>query len=602
MSLLSPTAFFSDLQSFSRYIPFTKPEQRRNRRFILTLSFVIGVLVALAGVALRFIVENIAHLLTHSFDGRQAQWGYLVYPVVGIFITALFIKYVVRDDIGHGITKILYAISRRQGHIRSHNCWSSIVASGITIGCGGSVGAESPIVLTGSAIGSTLGQLFKLDHRTLMLLVGCGASGAIAGMFKAPIAGLVFSLEVLMLDLTMASLMPLLISCVTAACVTYLFSGTASEFYYVLEVPFAVEHIPTSIALGIFCGLVSIYFTKAMTRFEGVFRRFSNLYIKLLIGGTVLSVLIFLFPPLYGQGYDTIEILIGKHGVWEELMNNSLFYGYPEYLLVFMGLIVVTKVFATTATTGGGGCGGTFAPSLFLGCVTGGLFARLYNSYEIGAAIPEKNYALLGMAGILSGVMHAPLTGVFLIAETTSGFNLFVPLMIVAGSSYLTMRSIEPHSIYTQRLAARGQLLTHHKDQSILTLMTLDTVIDKSAPTIAPDMTLGKFVLKASNSTAHVFAVVDRANHLLGLLNLRQLRQYIFRTELYTRYTAEELMQSAPTVLYSNEQMNEVMQKFERTDAECLPVQNTDGRFIGFVYKDKLYATYRKVLVDFSQE
>lgn len=600
--MFSPIAFFSDLQSFSRYIPFTKQENRRKRRFILTLSFVIGVLVALAGVALRFIIEGIAHLLTHSFDETQAQWGYLVYPVVGIFITALFIKYVVRDDIGHGITKILYAISRRQGHIRSHNCWSSIVASGITIGCGGSVGAESPIVLTGSAIGSTLGQVFKLDHRTLMLLVGCGASGAIAGMFKAPIAGLVFSLEVLMLDLTMASLMPLLIACVTAACVTYVFSGTASEFHYLLEVPFAVEHVPTSIALGVFCGFISIYFTKAMTRFEGVFRKFSNLYVKLALGGTVLSVLIFLFPPLYGQGYNTIEVLIGKNGVWEELMNNSLFYGHSEYLLLFMGLIVVTKVFATTATTGGGGCGGTFAPSLFLGCVAGGLFARLYNTYEIGTPLPEKNYALLGMAGILSGVMHAPLTGVFLIAETTSGFNLFVPLMIVAGSSYLTMRSIEPHSIYTQRLAARGQLLTHHKDQSILTLMTLDSVIDKSAPTIGPEMSLGQFVLKASNSTAPVFAVVDRSQRLLGLLNLRQLRRYIFRTELYTRYSAEELMQPAATTVYSNEQMSDVMQKFERTDAECLPVLSTDDRFIGFVYKDKLYATYRKVLVDFSQE
>ncbi len=599
---MNPAAFFSDFQSFSRYVPFNNQEGRKDRKFILLLSFVIGVCIAVAAFILKSIVEGIAHLLTNSFDETQAHWLFLIYPVVGIFLSALFIKYVVRDDIGHGITKILYAISRRQGHIKPHNCWSSLVASGITIGFGGSVGAESPIVLTGSAIGSTLGGFFKCDHRTLMLLVGCGASGAIAGIFKAPIAGLVFSLEVLMLDLTMASLLPLLVSCVTAASVTYVLSGMNSEFFFSLDVPFSVEYIPTSILLGIFCGLISIYFTKAMNAFENVFRRYKNLYVRLLIGGGVLSVLIFLFPPLYGQGYNTIETLIGDGHRWDVLMNNSLFYGHPELLLVFMALVIVCKVFATTATTGGGGCGGTFAPSLFLGGVAGGLFARFINTYDLGITLPEKNYALLGMAGILSGVMHAPLTGVFLIAEVTAGYSLFVPLMIVAISAYLTTISVEPHSIYTMRLAKKGELLTHHTDQAVLTLMSLTTVIDKISPRLSPDMDLGRLVLLISKEKGEVFAVIDRSERLLGLIDVKRLRNVLFRTELYHYYKVEQLMDPVVTRLYDTDTMNNVMDKFETSHAEVLPVVTTDDKFVGFVSKTHLYSTYRKVLVDFSQE
>lgn len=574
-------------------------------QFLLLLSFLVGIGAALAAYVLKWLIHEIEFLLTSKFDVTHSNWLFLVYPVVGIYLTALFIKYVVRDDIGHGVTKILYAISRRQGHIRPHNCWSSVIASALTIGFGGSVGAESPIVLTGSAIGSDLGRIFKLDHKTLMLLIGCGASGAIAGIFKAPIAGLVFTLEVLMIDLTMASLLPLLVSCLTATCLTYALTGTDALFAFNLLNPFTVERVPSAILLGIFCGLISLYFTRAMNSFEQVFGRLRNMYARLALGGTVLALLIYFFPPLYGEGYATIETLLsspGKTGV-ETVLNNSLFYGHPEDLLLYLCLIILFKVFATTATNGGGGCGGTFAPSLFLGCVGGFVFSRLWNQYGVlGIHVPETNYALLGMAGVMSGVFHAPLTGVFLIAELTGGYDLFIPLMIVSVSSYLTIHAFEPHSIYSMRLARKGELLTHHKDRAVLTLMSLDAVIDKERPLLGPDMDLGQLVQVVSKSKANNFAVCNREGGLLGIVNLQSIRKIIFRSELYRLYKAEQLMVKPIAVLSTTDPMTSVMDLFQDTDAAVLPVLDADRRFVGFITKARLYASYRQIMKDFSEE
>lgn len=574
-------------------------------QFLLLLSFLVGIGAALAAYVLKWLIHEIEFLLTSKFDVTHSNWLFLVYPVVGIYLTALFIKYVVRDDIGHGVTKILYAISRRQGHIRPHNCWSSVIASALTIGFGGSVGAESPIVLTGSAIGSDLGRIFKLDHKTLMLLIGCGASGAIAGIFKAPIAGLVFTLEVLMIDLTMASLLPLLVSCLTATCLTYALTGTDALFAFNLLNPFTVERVPSAILLGIFCGLISLYFTRAMNSFEQVFGRLRNMYARLALGGTVLALLIYFFPPLYGEGYATIETLLsspGKTGV-ETVLNNSLFYGHPEDLLLYLCLIILFKVFATTATNGGGGCGGTFAPSLFLGCVGGFVFSRLWNQYGVlGIHVPETNYALLGMAGVMSGVFHAPLTGVFLIAELTGGYDLFIPLMIVSVSSYLTIHAFEPHSIYSMRLARKGELLTHHKDRAVLTLMSLDAVIDKERPRLGPDMDLGQLVQVVSKSKANNFAVCNREGGLLGIVNLQSIRKIIFRSELYRLYKAEQLMVKPIAVLSTTDSMTSVMDLFQDTDAAVLPVLDADRRFVGFITKARLYASYRQIMKDFSEE
>ena len=380
------------------------------KMFMIILALLIGFFAAVAAFSLHWIINQIVSLLTSSFDRTGANWLYLVYPVVGIYLTSLFVRYVVKDNISHGITRILYAISSNRSRLKSHNCWSSVIASAITIGFGGSVGAEAPIVLTGSAIGSNLGQLFHLDRKMLMTLVGCGAAGAIAGIFKAPIAGLVFTLEVLMIDMTMSALLPILVSCVTATCFTYIFSGDASIFTFHLDSEWSVQRIPACILLGISCGLVSLYFIRMMGVCEDVFARFKNKpYIKLAIGGTVLSLLIFLFPALYGEGYISINLLLNgrTEADWNQILNNSLFSGQGSMLIPYIALVLFTKVMATSATNGGGGCGGTFAPSLFIGCFTGFLFSRLWNMNEIGIYIPEKNFSLLGMAGVMSGVMHA---------------------------------------------------------------------------------------------------------------------------------------------------------------------------------------------------
>ena len=576
----------------------------KEKRFILILSFLVGIFTALAALILKVLIHWIKNFLTENFDTTAANYLYLVYPVVGIFLAGLFVRYVVKDDISHGVTRILYAISRRQGRIKRHNTWSSIIASSITIGFGGSVGAEAPIVLTGSAIGSNLGSIFKMEHRTLMLLVGCGAAGAVAGIFKAPIAGLVFTLEVLMIDLTMSSLLPLLISAVTAATVSYIVTGQEAMFQFHLDQPFELNRIPYVIMLGIFCGLVSLYFTRAMNSVEGLFGRLRTPYKKLAVGGAMLSILIFLFPPLYGEGYETIELLLNgtTNAEWDTVMNNSFFYGHGDLLLVYLMLIILFKVFASSATNGGGGCGGIFAPCLFLGCISGFIFSRVWNINQLGVYVPEKNYALLGMAGVMSGVMHAPLTSIFLIAELTGGYNLFVPLMIVSLVSYLTIISFEPNSVYTTRLAKKGQLLTHHKDKAALTLMSLNSVVERHDTKISPDMKLGEMVLLISREKVNVFPVTDGTGHLLGIIELQKIRKVLFRQELYNVFTAGQLMEKPVACLTIDDPMQVVMDTIEKTGADTLPVVDRDALFIGFVSKAKLYAMYRQVMVDYSEE
>ncbi|MCM1107503.1 MAG: chloride channel protein [Clostridium sp.] len=574
------------------------------RQFILTLSFFIGVLTACAALLLKWLIHLIQNLLTHQFVASEANWLYLVYPVVGIFLTGLFVRYVVKDDISHGVTKILFAIARKQSHIKAHNTWSSVMASAITIGFGGSVGAEAPIVLTGSAIGSNLGRMFRMNSKTLMLLVGCGAAGAVSGIFKAPIAGLVFTIEVLMIDLTMGSLLSLLISCVTAACITFAFSGTGSVFEFHLVDAFQVSRIPAYILLGVFCGLVSLYFTRTMNSLEDIFRHFNNRYAKLILGGSMLSILIYLFPSLYGEGYDLIHVLLnGGEADWGSVMDRSLFYGHDNLLLLYLALVLIFKVFASTATNGGGGCGGIFAPSLFLGCISGFIFSRLWNiNGVLGLPVPERNFSMLGMCGLMSGVMHAPLTGVFLIAELTGGYQLFMPLMLVSVCAYLTIIVFEPHSIYSMRLAKKGQLLTHNKDRAILTLMSMDTVIEKEVDRLFPDMFLGELVNRISRSESDVFPVVDRQDHLIGLLYLDHVRHVMFRQELYRRFTVGELMCEAPVRLSINDSMDVVVLAFDRTQAWILPVVDVEGNFVGLIRKSRVFTNYRQLLADMSDD
>lgn len=589
-----------------RFISWREKHISQNQ-FILILSFIVGILSAFAAFLLDHLIEFIQHLLTGDFTPNTFNWLYLVYPVVGIFITGLFIRKVVRDDISHGVTKVLYAISCRQGKIRRHNTWSSLIASGITIGFGGSVGAESPIVMTGSAIGSNLGNMFKMEKKVMMLLIGCGAAGAVSGIFKAPIAGLVFTLEVLMLDLTMSSLLPLLISSVTAATFSYILMGTDvlmetdAKFYLQIENAFDLARVPSVIMLGVVCGLVSLYFTHVTTAIEKQFKRLSNPYVKLAIGGGILSVLIFLFPPLYGEGYDTIKALI--NGSSDNLvLNDLLFSGHSKFILVYMLFIILFKAFASTVTNCGGGCGGIFAPSLFLGCVSGYLFANLCNMSGIGVEVSNENFALFGMAALMSGVFHAPLTGVFLIAELTGGYALFLPLMIVSVCSFLTVRVFDKNNIYAIRLAQRGELITHHKDQAVLTILKVADVIEKDFMKLTPDMDLGALTAVVAKTKRNIFPVLDAGNRLVGILYLDDIRHIMFRQELYHRYTVAVLMRKVPERLSIEEPMEAVMRKFEETGAWNLPVEDSKGEYIGFISKSAIFTAYRKTLLEFTSD
>ena len=591
-------------QMFSRLMVWSKRGIKESR-FMLLLALAVGVLTAFAGLFLKWLIAQIQFMLTHQFSITTSNVLYLIYPVVGIFLTSVFIRRVVRDDIGHGVTKILFAIARKQSNIKAHNCWSSVIASAITIGFGGSVGAEAPIVLTGSAIGSNLGRMFRLNAKQLMLLVGCGAAGAVAGIFKAPIAGLAFVLEVLMIDMTMGSLLPLLVSSVTAAIVTFAITGTDPMFGFHHDYVFSVARQPANILLGIGCGLISLYFTRTMNWLEGLFRKLRGPYSRLVVGGAMLSVLIYLFPSLYGEGYDLIELLLSGHGEedWQAAMNHSLFYGHGNMLILYLSLVVVFKVFASTATNGGGGCGGVFAPTLFLGCVFGFIFSQVWNMHGVmGVNLPENNYALLGMCGLMSGVMHAPLTGIFLIAELTGGYQLFIPLMVVSVCAYLTIHIFEPHSIYAMRLARRGELITHNKDRAILTLMSMDSVMDRYSKYLTPEMTLGDVVKQISLSKHNVFPVLNAQRQLVAVLYIDDIRHIMFRTELYQRYRVEQLMVDPAARLSTQDEMEDVVKVFERTGAWTLPVVDSAGVFVGFIRKSRVFTMYRQMLADISND
>ena len=574
----------------------------KEKQFILVLAFITGLSCALAAFMLKSSIHFVQNIVKSLMANDSLNYWYLAFPAVGIVIATLFVKYVVKDDISHGVTKILYAISQHKAIIKLHNCWSSIVASSITIGFGGSVGAEAPIVLTGSAIGSNLGQFFKLDQRTLMLLVGCGAAGAVGGIFKAPIAGVAFVMEVLLMDLTMTSIVPLLIASVTATAFSYLFMGNEVMFHFDNYAPFTLDRIPYLILLGVVCGLISLYFTRGMNFLEGIFRRLKVPHKKIAVGGLMLGGLIFLFPPLYGEGYDTINALLT--GECYNLFNQSLLYDFrfeAWAIVLYLSLIVFFKIFASAATNGAGGTGGIFAPSLFVGCITGFVVAEGLNI--VGLPVPHQNFAFAGMAGLMSGVMHAPLTGTFLIAELTGGYDLFMTLMITSVIAYLTIIVFERHSLYAMRLAQKGELLTHHKDRAVLTLMKMDNVIETDLSIVTPDTTLGQLVKVISKSNRNLFPVVNPKNQrFVGIVSLDEVRNIMFRPELYDRYKVQELMNMPPARIVVNMSMDKVMDTFETTGAWNLPVVDEENKYIGFVSKSKIFNTYRKVLVHFSEE
>ncbi len=566
------------------------------KTLLAVLSLVVGILSGVAAQLLKWLIHFIQHLLTGRFSVTGANWLYLVWPLVGLVLSLIFVKYVVRDNISHGVTRVLYAISQRKSRLKTRNIYGSIGGAAVTIGFGGSVGAEGPIVLAGSSIGSKVGQAFRLSPKLLMILVGCGAAAGIAGIFRAPIAGMLFTLEVLMIDLTGATVMPLLIASITSATVAYCLEGYSAEFFFTQSEPFLTSKIPYALLLGVFTGFVSLYFSKSVMMMEGLFRQVSSKVLKFCMGGASLALLIFLFPPLYGEGYDSInQLLAGDPG---SVVSGTFFYidrGSAWFLVAFIGAIILCKGFATASTNGAGGVGGTFAPSLFVGALTGYLFAYICNLLPFGMELSCQNFALLGMAGVMAGVMHAPLMGIFLTAEMTGGYELFLPLLIVSTLSYGTVRIFQHYSLYTERLARQGNLMTHQKDKTVLTLLKVGNLIETDFIPVTADMTLGQMVDTVARSHRNLFPVVDAIGQLLGVVLLDDIRNIMFRSDLYPKMHVQKFMSRPPAVIEADEKMDNVMEAFDRTHAWNLPVVD-HGRYLGFVSKSKIFNSYRRVL------
>lgn len=574
----------------------------KESRFIYLLALVVGVVCGFAAQLLKYLIHAISGFLISHVSNTSANIAFLIYPVVGILIVTLFVRYVVKDNISHGVTRVLYAISQRKSRLKKKNCYASLVASSITIGFGGSVGAEGPIVFTGAAIGSNIGQAFRLSPKILMILVGCGAAAGIAGIFRAPIAGMLFTLEVLMIDFTGATVMPLLISSITGATVAYVLEGYDAEFFFAQSEPFMTRKIPYAILLGIVTGFVSLYFTRMMMSMEGMFGKIRHAWQKILLGGVILATLIFLFPPLYGEGYSAINNLL--EGNVSSIVDGSFFYVDRDsvwFIALYIGMIVLMKVFATSATNGAGGVGGTFAPSLFVGAMAGFLFAYALNNLDIGIDISNKNFALMGMAGVMSGVMHAPLMAIFLTAEMTGGYELFLPLLIVSTLSYMTIRIFEPYSIYSMRLAKKGELMTNEKDQAVLTLLKIDNLIETDCKVVHPEMSLKEMVDVISESHRNIFPVTDSDGSLVGIVLLDDIRNIMFRPDLYRKMTVSRFMSMPPARIEATESMEHVMDTFDRTNAWNLPVVQ-NGKYVGMVSKSKIFNSYRRVLRHYSDD
>lgn len=574
----------------------------KERNFLILLSLVVGITCGIAAQLLKFLIHLISSALTSHFSNTTENYLYLVYPVAGIILTVLFVKYVVKDNISHGVTKVLYAISRRKSRLKLRNTYASLVSSAITIGFGGSVGAEGPIVFTGAAIGSNVGQAFRMSPKVLMILVGCGAAAGIAGIFRAPIAGMLFTLEVLMLDLTGLTVMPLLLSSIAGATVAYVLEGYNAEFFFAQSEPFTTSRIPWTVALGVVCGLMSFYFTKVMFMMESIFKKVRQQWMRIVAGGALIASLVFVFPPLYGEGYGAINHLLD--GDVGGVMNGSFFYVDRDnvwFLVLFIGAITLMKAFATSATNGAGGVGGTFAPSLFVGALTGFLFAFVVNNLDLGLTLSQKNFTLMGMAGVMAGVMHAPLMAIFLTAEMTGGYDLFLPLLIVSALAYFTIQCFTPYSIYTMRLAKAGDLVTHQKDKAVLTLLKIDSVIERDFREVHPEMTLKEMVDVISQSNRNLFPVTDEAGMLKGVVLLDDIRNIMFRTDLYRKMHVSRFMAAVPAVIEADMTMDKVMEIFDRTNAWNLPVVE-HGRYIGFVSKSKIFNSYRRVLKHFTED
>ncbi len=567
---------------------------------LLLLAVLVGLLCGCAAILLKTLIRWIQTGLTSWFRGPMDGMLLLLYPGVGMLLSLLFVRYLLKDDISHGVTKVLQAVSKNDSNIKAHNTWSSIAASSVTIGFGGSVGAEAPIVYSGAAIGSVVARKAGLSYKNMTMLLGCGAAAAIAGIFKAPLAGVLFTLEILLFNMSMNAILPLLLSSVTATVVTYLFMGTEVQFAGSIEA-FRMANIPFYLVLGVFCGFMSLYFIRVTLKVEDRMRRFRSPYTRWALCALLLGVLIFLFPPLYGEGYSSLSLMLNNDtGSVPSIFGSSL-ESSPWLFLLYFAAIMLFKVFATAFTNAGGGVGGTFGPTLVSGGLAGFVIARLINLSGL-AVVPEANFVLVGMGGLMAGVMQAPMTAIFLIAEITGGYELLIPLIVTAAVSYGTIRGFERYSIYTKRIAAQGELLTHDNDQAVLTLLRTADLVERDFTPVRYDATLGDLVHLISTSRRNLFPVLDAQGRFQGVVTLDDVRSMMFDRSNYDTVKVYNVMKSAPAFVYMDEKMDSVMNKFESTQAWNLPVLDDENKYLGFVSKSKIFSSYRDQLKAVSDE
>ncbi len=581
-----------------------KTEKKRilsEKTRLLLLAVLVGLLCGCAAILLKTLIHWIQTGLTSWFRSSADGLLLLVYPGIGMLLSLIFVRKVLKDDIGHGVTKVLQAVSKNDSNIKPHNMWSSIAASSVTIGFGGSVGAEAPIFYSGAAIGSVVARKAGLSYRNVTMLLGCGAAAAIAGIFKAPLAGVLFTLEILMFNMSMNAILPLMLSSVTATVVTYLFMGTDVQFAGTIEA-FRMSRIPFYLLLGVFCGFMSLYFIRVTLKVEDRMRHFRSPYWRWVLCAALLGLLIFLFPPLYGEGYRSLTLMLNNNPgeVASPFFGEFLFSNKWLFLLYF-GAIMLLKVFATAFTNAGGGVGGTFGPTLVSGGLAGFFIARLINLTGI-AVVPEANFVLVGMGGLMAGVMQAPMTAIFLIAEITGGYELLIPLIVTSAVSYGTIRFFEQYSIYTKRIAAQGELLTHDNDKAVLTLLKTSELVENDFTPVRIDGTLGDLVQIISTSRRNLFPVLDREDHFCGMVTLDDVREVMFDRSKYETTKVSTLMKSAPAFVYQDDKMESVMDKFETTQAWNLPVLDDENKYLGFVSKSMIFSSYREQLREVSHE
>lgn len=572
-----------------------------DKTFVLIIAGIIGVVAGFAAVTLKETVHALQQFLTQDFNIEYANYLYLSYPFIGILLTYLVAKYVLKESLGHGITSVLYSISKKSSIITRVKTFSRMITSVLTVGFGGSVGLEAPIVVTGSAIGSNIARAMHLNYKKRTLLIGCGASGAIAAIFNSPVAGVIFSLEIILSEVTLAGFIPVLISSVTASLVSISLLGDDVLFSFRLKDSFTAGDTPFYVLLGLLCGVISVYFTRVMFKVEGLIARVSNGFLKTVIGGLSLGLIIFVFPPIYGEGYDAIKLLLAGNST--EVLHNSLFFSEiknPVFIIIFLFGVLLVKPLASAVTIGTGGSGGIFAPSLFIGGLLGFLFSTGFNLF-FGTDMSTSNFILVGMSGVMSGVLHAPLTAMFLIAEITSGYELFIPLMMVSAIAYSTSTFFEKHSLYTKHLIEKGDLIKYDKDRQLLSLIDLRKIIEKDLLQIDPEATLEELVQLVKTSKRNIFPVVNQDNELQGVITLDDIRDIMFDQGKREVIQIKSLMRTPPASVSPTENMESVMSKFEVTSAWNLPVID-QGKYIGFISKSRIFNTYRKKLIRHQKE